>query len=164
MIQLLLLLQQVPLPHLQLLLLQVLQVHLLLLLGQLCPSPLLLLLGLGSRIRPVLLRQGLLLLALHCHLLHLLLHDEVLLLLLEEHQLLMLGHTVQLARRDFRIEHELLVPVLKGVPLEDLLLLRREAVHDFTTRVMNKRDSGVSRVTSSMVVVKDVLLVLGVDV
>lgn len=90
--------------------------HLLFLLGEFSPGSLLLQ-GLGSGIGSVLLRQRLLLFALHGHLLHLLFHDQVLLLLLEEHELLMLSHSFQLVGSHFGIKHELLVTVLEGVAL-----------------------------------------------
>lgn len=162
MVQLLLLLQEVPLPHFHLLLLQVLQVHVLFLLGELGPDALLLLLGLRSRIGAILLRDRLLLLVLHCHLLHLLLHYEVLLLLLQEHELLVLGHAFQLARGDLGVHHELFVPVLEGVALKDLLLLGREAVHHFAL-VVHEDDVGVGG-AACVVSVEHVLVVLRVHV
>ena len=83
MAKLLLLLQEIPLPHFHLLLFEVLQVHMLLLLREFSPRSLLLQQGLRPRISSILLCYSLLLLALHRHLLHLLLHYQVLLLLLQ---------------------------------------------------------------------------------
>ena len=106
-IELLLLLQEIPLTHLILLLLQVLQMHLLLLLSQVCPCSLtgnLLASMMGLLMAGAVLSGGhrsLLLLALHCHLLHLLFHHEIFLLLFQDHQLLVLRHSFELSGSHF---------------------------------------------------------------
>ena len=90
-LELLLLLQEIPLAHLVLLLLQILQMHLLLLLRQVRPC------SLAGNLLASMMRllmagavlsggcRGLLLLALHGHLLHLLFHYEIFLLLFQDH-------------------------------------------------------------------------------
>lgn len=71
----------------------------------------------------------------------------------------MLRHAVELAGRNLRIHHELLVAQLESIPLKYLLLLWRQAVHELILVVL-KDNIGVVGAAIFARIVHNVLVML----